>query len=85
MDTTAGPSGPGDGASHAGRGPDGLTGWLITWPATTVLNVIYAQLIEHANTEQIEEINTALDKDTSGGSADDFADVLERAIASEQS
>ena len=72
------------GAADAGEGPGRLTGWLVEWPATTLLNVIYALLIEHANEEQIAEIEKALTASPDSGNPDELAAILERAIADDE-
>jgi hypothetical protein len=83
---------PGD-AADTRRGPDEaaapvrLTGWLAEWPASTVLNVIYALLIEHASQEQIDDLDRRLDADLIDESddigPDELADILAEAVAFE--
>jgi hypothetical protein len=75
---------PDDGRStRPGRRPRRLTGWLVTWPAATLLNVVYALLVEHASQEQIDQINEQLDAGFDTSDPDEVADILARGIALE--
>jgi hypothetical protein len=46
--------------------------------------VIYALLIEHANEEQIAEIEKSLTASSDSGDPDDLAAILARAIADDE-
>jgi hypothetical protein len=61
-----------------GGGPGRLTGWLVDWPAATLLNVIYALLTEHASAEQVDEIDAKLDAPIAG--ADGYDPARERHV-----